>query len=93
MRIIQSRSFEKKLKKFSKKQKLIIDENIKLINNNPTIGTEKKGDLQEVFVHKFKINKTQYLLSYRFSKSILELIIIGPHQNYYRDLKKYFKNK
>jgi len=93
MRIIQSRSFEKKLKKFSKKQKLIIDENIKLINNNPTIGTEKKGDLHEVFVNKFKINKTQYLLSYRFSKSILELIIIGPHQNYYRDLKKYFKNK
>ena len=93
MRIKQSRSFEQRVKKFSKAQKLILDAQVKLVIDNPAIGTEKKGDLKEVFVHKFKIKTIQYLLAYRFTKDILELIIIGPHQNYYRDLKKYLKNK
>lgn len=93
MRIIQSRSFEKRIKKFSKTQKLILDEQIKLIIDNPAIGTEKKGDLKEVFIHKFKIKTIQYLLAYRFNEETLELIMIGPHQNYYRDLKKYLKSK
>ncbi|MBW2664380.1 MAG: type II toxin-antitoxin system RelE/ParE family toxin [Deltaproteobacteria bacterium] len=31
----------------------------------------------------------QYLLSYRFVGADLELIMIGPHENYYRDLKNY----
>ena len=30
-----------------------------------------------------------YLLSYRFVGADLELIMIGPHENYYRDLKNY----
>jgi mRNA interferase RelE/StbE len=91
MKIIQSRSFEQKIKKFGKAQKLILDEQVKLIIDNPFIGTEKKGDLKEVFVHKFKFKTTQYLLAYRFNKDTLELIMIGPHQNYYRNLKKYIK--
>lgn len=93
MRIIQSRSFEKRVKKFSKTQKLVLDEQIKLIIDNPAIGTEKKGDLKEVFIHKFTIKTIQYLLAYRFNEETLELIMIGPHQNYYRDLKKYLKSK
>lgn len=93
MRIIQSRFFEQRDKKFSKAQKLILDEQVKLVIDNPAIGTDEKGDLKEVFVHKFKIKTIQYLLAYRFIEEILELIIIGPHQNYYRDLKKYLKNK
>ena len=93
MEIIQSRSFEQRVKRFNKGQKLLLDEQIKLIIDNPTIGTEKKGDLREVFVHKFKIRTIQYLLAYRFNEARLELIMIGPHQNYYRDLKKYLKKK
>lgn len=91
MRIVQSRSFEQRVKKFNHAQKTALDEQIKLIIENPTIGTEKKGDLKEVYVHKFKIKTTQYLLAYRFNKERLELVMIGPHQNYYRDLKKYLK--
>jgi mRNA interferase RelE/StbE len=93
MKIIQSRSFARRVKKFSKAHKLILDEQIKLILKEPLIGIEKKGDLKEVFVHKFKIKTIQYLLAYRFSQSTLELIMIGPHQNYYRDLKRNLKNK
>jgi mRNA interferase RelE/StbE len=31
------------------------------------------------------------LLSYRFIDDDLELIMIGPHENYYRDLKNYLR--
>jgi mRNA interferase RelE/StbE len=92
MKILQSRSFERKVKKFSKRQKLQLDEQVKLIAKNPIIGTEKKGDLRGIYVHKFKIKKIQYLLAYRFVEEDLELIMIGPHENYYRDLKKYLKS-
>ncbi len=91
MKIIQSRSFEQRVKRFNQTQKIVLDEQIKLIIENPTIGTEKKGDLSEVYVHKFKIKTIQYLLAYRFNEDLLELIMIGPHQNYYRDLKKYLR--
>jgi len=93
VKVLQSRLFEQRVRKFSKEQKLILDEQIKLLIENPEIGTEKKGDLKEVFVHKFKIKTIQYLLAYRFNEEKIELIMIGPHQNYYRDLKKYLKKK
>jgi len=88
MRILQSRSFAKKVKNFSKAEKSQLDDNIKLIIENPNIGSGKKGDLRGVFVHKFKVKTIQYLLAYRYTKETLELIMIGPHENYYRDLKK-----
>ena len=93
MKIIQSRSFEQRVKKFNQSQKMILDEQVRLILENPNIGDEKKGDLSEVYVHKSKIKTILYLLAYRFNEERLELIMIGPHQNYYRDLKKYLKKR
>lgn len=93
MNVFQSSSFGRKVKKFKDKEKLALDEAIKAIINNPSIGIEKKGDLRGVFVYKFKIIKTEYLLSYRVVGEDLELITIGPHENYYRDLKSYIKNR
>jgi mRNA interferase RelE/StbE len=93
MKIYQSRSFEKKVKRFSQQEKETLDEEIKLLADNPLVGEEKKGDLRGVYIHKFKIKTTQYLLSYRRMKDGLELIMIGPHENYYRDLKSYLKNR
>lgn len=91
MKIYQSRIFAKKVKKLTKAEKATLDGEIKEIIKNPEIGTEKKGDLRGVFVHKFKIKSFQYLLSYRLTENELELIMFGPHENYYRDLKKYIK--
>lgn len=91
MKIYQSRSFAKKVKKLSKSEKRTLDKSVKKIASNPEIGTEKKGDLRGVFVYKFKIKSSQYLLSYRFTETELELIMLGAHENYYRDLKKYIK--
>ena len=91
MKIIQSRSFERKVKKFGKQEKKALDKQILKIAENPSIGAEKRGDLRGVYVHKFKIKNTQYLLSYRLLETDLELMMIGPHENYYRDLKSYLK--
>ena len=57
------------------------------------LGKEKKGDLRGVFVHKFKLKTTQYLLAYRKVGGDLELVMVGPHENYYRDLKQYLENR
>ena len=91
MRVYQSRSFARKVKKFNNKEKNYLDNEIKKIIRNPSIGFEKKGDLRGIFVHKFKIKTTLYLLTYRLVADGLELIMIGVHENYYRDLKSYIK--
>ena len=77
----------------SKSEKDALDREVKKIAENPIIGEGKKGDLKGVFVHKFKLKTTQYLLAYRKVGSDLELVMIGPHENYYRDLKQYLKNR
>jgi plasmid stabilization system protein ParE len=92
MKILQSRSFERKAKKSTKAEKKKLDEQIRKIADNPSIGSEKRGDLRGVYVHKFKIQTNHYLLAYRFAGEDLELIMIGPHENYYRDLKSYLKS-
>ena len=76
-----------------KQEKEILDQEVQRIAQNPSIGEEKKGDLTGVFVHKFKTETTQYLLAYRKIGEDLELVMIGPHENYYRDLKQYLKNR
>jgi mRNA-degrading endonuclease RelE of RelBE toxin-antitoxin system len=91
--IYQSRSFEQKVKKMPKQEKEILDQEIRRIAENPSIGEEKKGDLTGVFVYKFKLNTTQYLLAYRKVGQDLELVMIGPHENYYRDLTQYLRNR
>lgn len=93
MKIFQSSSFGKKVKKFKKKDKLELDDAVKEIAKNPAIGTEKRGDLRGIFVYKLKISKTEFLLSYRMIGEDIELITIGPHENYYRDLKSYLKKR
>lgn len=89
MKIYQPSSFVKKVKKLKAKQKQHLDNAVKEIISDPQLGIEEKGDLKGVFVHKFKIQGAQHLLAYRFLGEDLELIMLGPHENYYRDLKSY----
>ena len=93
MKNLQSRSFERKVKKFTKREKNKLDEQIRKIMDNPFIGSEKKGDLRGVYVHKFKLQAVQYLMAYRFVGEDLELVMIGPHEIYYRNLKGYLKTR
>jgi mRNA interferase RelE/StbE len=91
MKIIQSRAFERRVKKLSKMQKQQLDATIREILKNPAIGEQKKGDLKMIFIYKFHIDSTLFLLAYAFTPEILELIMLGPHENYYKDLKNYLR--
>lgn len=78
MKIIQSPSLERTLRKLPKSQKRVLDSHIKKIIANPKFAKEKKGDLIGIYIYKFRINNVQYLLSYRFSSNLLELIRACP---------------
>ncbi|MFC2144962.1 type II toxin-antitoxin system RelE/ParE family toxin [Actinomycetota bacterium] len=90
MDIVQSPLFQKQKKKLYKKQIKALDLELKKIIKNPVTGQEKKGELKGVRVHKFHIEKQLYLLAYETEVDILKLIMIGSHENYYRDLSKYY---
>jgi mRNA interferase RelE/StbE len=90
IKIIQAPLFEKQKKKLHKSQIKLLDKEIKKIVKNPEIGQKKKGTLKGIRVHKFHIEKQFFLLAYELNNDILNLIMIGIHENYYRDLTKYY---
>lgn len=73
-----------------KKQIRILDEEITKIAENPEIGQEKRGALKGVRVYKFHIEEHLFLLAYELEADVLKLIMIGSHENYYRNLTKYY---
>jgi mRNA-degrading endonuclease YafQ of YafQ-DinJ toxin-antitoxin module len=90
MKILQTTTFKKHIKKLHKNQKLDLDNAIKTIAENPYVGEMKKGDLNGVRVYKFKMVKQLTLLAYEYQAEQLQLIMLslGTHENFYRDLKK-----
>jgi len=90
LKIKQTSLFKKTVKKLSKQSKGCLDEEIKRLVKNPTLGVQKKGDLDFLRVHKFKISKQQYLLGYTYNEEqvILTLLKLGVHENFYRDIKR-----
>jgi len=87
--IIQSPIFAKQKKKLNKNQIGDLDEAIRSIADDPSIGHMKTGDLQGIQVYKFKSNRQEILLAYEISGSRLFLYAFGSHENFYRHLKKY----
>jgi len=90
-RILVSPLFGRKVKKLKKNEKKRLDEEVRKIQGDPCLGQEKKGDLQGIRVHKFKLNNVQILLAYEASENEILLLTFGSHENYYRDLKNYLK--
>lgn len=88
MNILQTKIFGKQKKKLHSNQINSLDQAIKQIISNPEMGKLKKGDLQSVRVYKFKIFNQEYLLAYLFNENTLNLLSLGSHENFYRDLKK-----
>ncbi|KKQ32327.1 MAG: Addiction module toxin, RelE/StbE family [candidate division TM6 bacterium GW2011_GWF2_37_49] len=90
MKILQTPTFNKQVKKLHKNQKSDLDEAVECVVNNPVIGDQKKGDLAGVLVYKFKMVGQLTLLAYQFDDNAnqLTLLVLGSHENFYRDLKK-----
>lgn len=90
IRVLQTPTFSKAVKKLKPNQKLDLDAAIRVLIDDPALGEQKKGDLSFLRVHKFKMNKQLTLLGYSFDDGalVLELIALGSHENFYRDLKR-----
>ncbi len=88
--VLQTPIFKKVVKKLKKNQKKELDSAIKALVKKPKLGEQKKGDLTYLRVYKFKMNKQLTLLGYSYDDGalILELIALGSHENFYRDIKR-----
>ncbi|MDD2864570.1 MAG: type II toxin-antitoxin system RelE/ParE family toxin [Methylococcales bacterium] len=89
MEVVQTRTFKQAVKKLTSKQKKELDEAVKVVMNNPCIGDQKKGDLNFLWVYKFHMNNQLTLLGYSYEDEIvtLNLLAVGSHENFYRDIK------
>jgi mRNA-degrading endonuclease RelE of RelBE toxin-antitoxin system len=89
MRLLITATFVKVTKKLRASQKVELDTVLKLICKNPLIGEAKLGDVSGVYVYKFRLSQKQCLLAYRVLDSEnIKLLTFGPHENFYRDLKR-----
>ena len=89
-RVLQTPTFKKVVKKLHKNQKKELDKVVKSLMEEPLLGEQKKGDLLFLRVYKFKMVKQLTLLGYSYEDNsiVLELIALGSHENFYRDIKR-----
>ena len=83
--------FRKFVKKQTRPLQLSIEDEIEKILENPTIGESKKRDLAGFRVHKFTYKKQRLLIAYKVSPNEMLFYMVGSHENFYRNLKKYLK--
>jgi mRNA-degrading endonuclease RelE of RelBE toxin-antitoxin system len=93
LNIVATPSFKRLAKKLHAKDKKVLDAAIRTVAADLSLGTEKRGDLAEVFVYKFKMNTQETLLAYSLQPSKIKptelvLLAVGPHENFYTQLKR-----
>jgi mRNA-degrading endonuclease RelE of RelBE toxin-antitoxin system len=90
--VLQTPTFKKAVKKLHQNQKADLDKAVKKLIDDPLLGEQKKGDLTFLRVYKFKMTKQLTLLGYSYQEGTvtLELIALGSHENFYRDIKHKF---
>jgi mRNA interferase RelE/StbE len=84
----QSAMFKRAYKRLHESQKADVDDAVADIVRNPTLGEAKRGDLAGVLVYKFKCNGQLTLLAYEYDPNTRLLLLLGSHENFYRDLKR-----
>ena len=89
MQILATPTFLRTIKKLHPNQKKVVDKAVRAISVDPEKGVAKVGDLDGIAIYKFRMNDQQWLIAYRImSKKSMKLLLVGPHENFYRDLKR-----
>ncbi len=89
MRILVTPTLERAVKKLHKQQKADLDTAVRAVAADVEIGEAKVGDLARIRVYKFRLANQLCLLSYRLlDGETIKLLTVGPHENFYRDLKR-----
>ena len=86
----QSRRFARAYKRLHLRQAADVDAAVAAVADDPQRGERKKGDLAELWVYKFHSQGQLFLLGYTQEQHLrlISLEAIGPHENFYRDLKR-----
>jgi mRNA interferase RelE/StbE len=86
----QTRRFARAYKKLTNGVAADVDKATYVLANNPFAGVQKKGDLSDLFVYKFRSQNQLYLLGYTIEQGVrlIYLEAVGPHENFYRDIKR-----
>lgn len=87
-----ARRYLKKLK--DKKLKEIFIAKLEEIRENPTeMGDAKVGDLDGIYTCGFRYQKVDYRIAYKIELNddgtLTIVIMVGPHENFYNNLKDY----
>jgi len=88
VQVLQSAIFARAYKRLHKIQKVDVDTAIEVIVKSPEVGELKRGDLAGVYVYKFKSQNQLMLLAYEYDPLTRMLLLLGSHENFYRDLKR-----
>lgn len=88
IQILQTNGFLRAYKKLHSNQKDAVDQAVAEIICDPVIGEAKKGDLSGVYVHKFDCVNQLFLLAYEYDPTTRVLLLVGTHENFYRNLKR-----
>jgi len=86
--VLQGSGFRRAYKRLHPNQKADVDDAVAAIIADPTLGEAKKGDLAGVFVYKFQCVGNRFLLAYEYDPATRLLLLVGAHENFYRDLKR-----
>ena len=86
----QTRRFARAYKKLHDNVAADVDAATVVVAADPSVGERKKGDLAQLLVYKFRIQGQLYLLGYTVDDAVrlVYLEAVGPHENFYRDLKR-----
>ena len=87
---LQTRRFARQYKKLHDNVAADVDAAGVSVCHAPRAGEREKGDLSDLWVHKFKSQGQLYVLGYTLDEGVrlVYLEAIGPHENFYRDLKR-----
>jgi mRNA-degrading endonuclease RelE of RelBE toxin-antitoxin system len=86
----QTRRFARIYKKLPDNIAAEVNTAVETVLKEPDIGEKKKGDLAALWVYKFRCLGELYLLGYTRDDGVrlVYLESVGPHENFYRDLKR-----
>lgn len=86
----QTRRFARAYKKLQDNVAADVDKISRRVARDPFIGEQKRGDLENLFVYKFRSQKQLYLMGYTIDKwvRLVYLEAVGPHENFHRDIKR-----
>ena len=86
----QTRRFARQYKKLHDNVIVDVDAAIETVAQTPLVGERKKGDLASLLVFRFRSQGNLYVLGYSLDEAVRLVFLeaVGPHENFYRDLKR-----